>query len=165
MYKVNVNNTYSFEIETENDALKVNGKSITLDSVRLSDNQTHVLYQNRSYSIEIVSEDKQEKTMAVKVNGNTYHITLEDQYDQLLKKLGLDNMAANKVKEVKAPMPGLVLNIVVKEGQEIKKGENLLILEAMKMENILKSPSDGIIQKIAVNIGDKVEKNQVLVIF
>jgi biotin carboxyl carrier protein len=165
MYNIKVNNTHSFKIEAENDQLKVDDQTVTLDLVRLSEGQTHVLYNHKSYNIELISENKQEKAMAIKVNGNTYHIAIEDQYDQLLKKLGLDNLAGNKVKEVKAPMPGLVLNIMAKEGQEIKKGENLLILEAMKMENILKSPTDGTIQKIVVNVGDKVEKNQVLVIF
>ena len=62
-------------------------------------------------------------------------------------------------------MPGMVLNILVAEGQEVKKGEALIILEAMKMENILKSPTDGVIKKIAINKGVAVEKNQILIQF
>lgn len=165
MYKIKVDDNQSFDIELENGNLKIDGETIVLDSVKLSESQSHILYNNRSYNVEIVEENREEKQVSIKVNGNVYQVSIEDQYDQLLKKLGLDNLESNKVKEVKAPMPGLVLNIIGKEGQEIKKGDNLLILEAMKMENILKSPADGTIQKIAVNIGDKVEKNQVLVIF
>jgi biotin carboxyl carrier protein len=165
MYKINVNGNHAFRIETENNTLIVDGEVVELDTIQLSSTQSHVLYKNKSYNLEIVSEDKEEKTMDIKVNGNVYKVSVEDQYDQLLKKLGLDNISSNKVKEIKAPMPGLVLNIIAKEGQEIKKGENLLVLEAMKMENILKSPTDGTVQKILINIGDKVEKNQVLIQF
>lgn len=165
MYKINVNGNHAFKIETENDTIKVDGEVVQLDAIQLSATQSHVLYKNKSYNLEIVSEDKEEKTMDIKVNGNVYKVSVEDQYDQLLKKLGLDNISSKKVKEIKAPMPGLVLNIIAKEGQEIKKGDNLLILEAMKMENILKSPTDGTVKKILINIGDKVEKNQVLIQF
>lgn len=62
-------------------------------------------------------------------------------------------------------MPGMVLNILVTEGQEVKKGDALIILEAMKMENILKSPTDGTIKKIAITKGFAVEKNQLLIQF
>ena len=62
-------------------------------------------------------------------------------------------------------MPGMVLNILVTEGQDIKKGDPLIVLEAMKMENVLKSPTDGIVKKINVNKGIAVEKNQVLIQF
>ena len=77
----------------------------------------------------------------------------------------MDNLTANKIQQVKAPMPGLVLNILVNEGDEIKKGDSLLVLEAMKMENMIKSPTDGIIKKIEIKQGDKVEKNELLVSF
>ena len=75
----------------------------------------------------------------------------------------MDKSNNNKIKEIKAPMPGLVLDILVKEGTEIKKGDPVLILEAMKMENILKSPEDGSIKKIKVRKGKVVEKNDMLV--
>jgi len=165
MYKVKVNNHQTFDIETRDNNLRVNGSAIHLDTVRLSQSQFHVIHNNRSYNIEIVDEDKAGKSMAIKVNGNLHQVLLEDQFDRLLKRLGLDNMSGAKVKDIKAPMPGLVLSIIAREGQEIKKGESLLVLEAMKMENILKSPADGVIQKISVDIGDKVEKNQVLITF
>ena len=77
----------------------------------------------------------------------------------------MDNLAAAKVNEIKAPMPGLVLDIRVAEGDEVKKGDSILVLEAMKMENIIKSPTDGIIKKINVKKGIAVEKNQVLIHF
>jgi len=77
----------------------------------------------------------------------------------------LDSLASKKVNDIKAPMPGMVLNILVTEGQEVKKGDPLIVLEAMKMENILKSPTDGTIKKIAITKGIAVEKNQLLIQF
>jgi biotin carboxyl carrier protein len=79
--------------------------------------------------------------------------------------MGLSNLQSAKVSEIKAPMPGLVLKVFVSNGDEVKKGDNLFILEAMKMENIIKSPSDVSIKNIKIVPGDKVEKGQVLMQF
>lgn len=165
MYKVKVNDRFLFEIENKDSAFLVNGEQVQLDLSTLGHNYTHVLYQNRSFNTELVEINKAEKACKIKVNGNTYQISIEDQFDVLLKQLGLDNLAANKISEIKAPMPGLVLKVLVEENTAVKKGDNLLILEAMKMENILKSSTDGIIKKVLVKQGDKVEKNQILVQF
>lgn len=165
MYKIKANDKYSFEIESKNGEIKVNNEVIALDNVALNDVTRHVLYQNKSYAIEVVEIDAIQKMAVVKVNGNIYHLSIEDQFDQLLKQLGMDNLAANKILQIKAPMPGLVLSVLVAEGDEVKKGDNLLVLEAMKMENMLKSPTDGIIKKVEIKQGDKVEKNALLIHF
>ncbi|WP_316816499.1 biotin/lipoyl-containing protein [Pedobacter nyackensis] len=162
---VKVNDNYSFEVEAEQQVLKVDGEELKIDIADLSGGHAHILYQNRSYKMELVSEDRAEKTSVIKVNGTLYKVAIEDQYDLLLKQLGFDNTRSNKMREIKAPMPGLVLNVIVEEGQEVNKGDNLLVLEAMKMENIIKSPSTGIVKKIRVNKGDKVEKNEILIQF
>ncbi|AOM76835.1 biotin/lipoyl-containing protein [Pedobacter steynii] len=163
--KVNVNEQYNFEVELAEKAIKVNGEELQIDSKDLSASQKHILYQNKSYNVELVERDDEGKTMVVKVNGRLYQVGIEDQYDDLLKKLGMDSSSANKVLEIKAPMPGLVLNIIVEEGQEVNKGDSLLVLEAMKMENIIKSPTGGLVKKILVLRGDKVEKNEILLQF
>ncbi|MFD2582964.1 biotin/lipoyl-containing protein [Pedobacter vanadiisoli] len=165
MHKVKVNDQFLFEIEDKDAVLSVNGNPVQLDLSKLGNDVTHVLYQNRSFNTEVIELNKADKTCTIKVNGNIYQVSVEDQFDVLLKQLGLDNLKANKVLEIKAPMPGLVLKVLAEENTEVKKGDNLLILEAMKMENILKSSTDGIIKKILVKQGDKVEKNQILVQF
>lgn len=165
MYKVKVNNKFPFNVDAKGSNAIINDKPLNIDISDLGNNLANVLYNNKSYNIEIVELNKAEKFCVIKVNGNTYKVDVEDQFDQLLKQLGLDSLAASKVAEIKAPMPGLVLNVKVAEGDEIKKGDNLLILEAMKMENILKSSTDGIIKKILIKQGDKVEKNQILIQF
>ena len=107
--------------------------------------------------------DKETKTCIIKIGQSTLTVHLKDKYDILLQEIGLDIVAGKKVNDIKAPMPGMVLHVMVENGQKIKKGDAIVVLEAMKMENILKSPTDGVIKKIHVSMGDKVEKNQVMV--
>ncbi|MBY0541959.1 MAG: acetyl-CoA carboxylase biotin carboxyl carrier protein subunit [Sphingobacteriaceae bacterium] len=165
MYQVKVNEKYNFVVKTENKQLTVNNEVVELDQIILNKNSSHILYQNKSYLIEVVELIKEEKKAIIKINGNIYTLNVEDQYDQLLKQLGMDNLAVSKILQIKAPMPGLVLSVLVTEGDEVKKGDNLLVLEAMKMENMIKSPTDGIIKKIEIKQGNKVEKNELLISF
>jgi biotin carboxyl carrier protein len=90
---------------------------------------------------------------------------MTNQYDELLHQLGMDNLKTTKISDVKSPMPGLVIRILVAEGDLVEKGGNLFVLEAMKMENIIKSSSDVRIKSVKVKAGDKVEKNQVVMVF
>ena len=90
---------------------------------------------------------------------------ISDHIEQVLKKLGLNSAAVNAVKEIKAPMPGTILSLNAQVGDEVSKGDTLLILEAMKMENVIKSSGSGTINSILVKEGDNVEKNQSLISF
>ena len=76
----------------------------------------------------------------------------------------MDNLNQKKMNEVKAPMPGLVLRVMVNEGDAIQKGDALIVLEAMKMENIIKATGEGVVKKIIVQTKQAVEKNQVLMV-
>jgi acetyl/propionyl-CoA carboxylase alpha subunit len=166
MYKVKVNEKYNFEVSGENNKFQVNAQEVALDLEMLVPGKSgHVLYNNKSYNIEILEVNVEEKTQVIKVNGNLYTVAIEDKYDLLLKQLGMEMGVTNKVQEIKAPMPGLVLKVMVQEGQQVHKGDSLIVLEAMKMENILKSPAEGIVNKILVTEGDKTEKNGVLIQF
>lgn len=165
MFKIKVNNTFGFEIKAEKDKVLVDGREVILDMSNGQGEHVHVLMNNKSYRTEIVSFSRGEKTCTVKVNGNIYTLEMKDQYDDLLHQLGMDNLNKTKISDLKAPMPGLVLKVLVHEGDEIKKGESLLVLEAMKMENIIKAPADVKIKTIKVQSSDKVEKNQVMIFF
>ena len=143
----------------------MDGKDFFCDMISNGENRFHVIRDNKSYEVEIVKSDVVAKTLTVKVNGNSYPLHVADKFDELLRSLGMDKIAGAKINELKAPMPGLVLEVIVKEGQEIKKGDPIIVLEAMKMENILKSPVDVTVKKISVKKGVAVEKGQVLVQF
>ena len=165
MYKTTVNKKFKFEIDTLDEQIKVDQQLVAIDYKMISDNKFHVLYNHSSYTVELVLDSKAEKRSIIKVNGTAYEVETEDEYDQMLINLGLKGLVQSKLLEVKAPMPGLVLNVLAKQGQVISKGDNLLILEAMKMENMIKSTTTGTIKEIKCMIGDKVEKNQVLILF
>lgn len=159
MYIAKVNGK-DFTIELKQQELLLNGEKAELDWVKLEETRFHAICNKRSYNVEILNREG--KNLLLKINGKKYEVLLQDSYDQLLARLGLDKTAAGKVNEIKAPMPGLVLKVFVEPGATVKKGDALLVLEAMKMENILKSPGDGVVGKVNIAVRDKVEKNQVL---
>ena len=162
MYTVNVNGK-EFRVDYDAAYQAIEGKNYEADTIEYKKGKFHIIRNNRSFEAEVVSMNAEEKTLVIKVNNNLYHISVKDKYDHLLREMGIDVAGSKKVNVVKAPMPGMVLKVMVESGQKIQKGDALIVLEAMKMENILKSPSDGVIKKINIIKGDKVEKNQVLV--
>ncbi|MEM5564945.1 acetyl-CoA carboxylase biotin carboxyl carrier protein subunit [Psychroserpens sp. AS72] len=156
-FKVNVNSSLDFDIsQTE---------SSQLNSIKVSDNAYHILHDNTSYTAEISASNFNEKLIKVKVNNNTYNVNIFNELDTLIKDMGFELGNSKIVNDVKAPMPGLILEITVKIGQEVAENDTLLILEAMKMENVLTSPRAGIIKSISAKKGDAVEKNQLLIEF
>ncbi|HKK73452.1 MAG TPA: biotin/lipoyl-containing protein [Saprospiraceae bacterium] len=136
-----------------------------LDFVREADGQFHVLLKGKAYRAEILHLDYQNKSFKIRINGNNYQVELADHYDQLIDRLGLKVDAGKKIDEIAAPMPGLVLEIQVNVGDQLQEGEPLLILEAMKMENVIKAPTEVVVKEIKVAKGDSVDKNQVLITF
>jgi biotin carboxyl carrier protein len=163
-YTVSINNN-EYIVAKENNQITLNGEAFSVDCLKVNDGNYHIIKNGKTYDVDVLRLNHEEKILVLKVNGNKYELKVADQYDALLKQLGMDNLSAKKLNHIKAPMPGLVLSILVEEGKEVKKGDALIILEAMKMENILKSPADGIVKKIAVKKGVPVEKNQLLIEF
>jgi biotin carboxyl carrier protein len=157
MYKAKVNASYEFDVTEE--------AVDQLDAVETSTNKYHILQNNSSIKANIVSSNFNKKAYSVKVNNNTYDVVINDALDQQIAALGFEIGASKKVDDIKAPMPGLILEINVKEAQEVKEDDPILILEAMKMENVINSPRDGVIKSIKVNQGDTVEKNALLIEF
>ena len=147
------------------DTVILNGQTFAWDIADLGAGRYHVLHEGRSYNAEIVSADYTTKDIVLKINGQRVELHAKDRFDLLLERLGMSNAAATKVNELKAPMPGLIVDIRVQPGQAVLKGDPLLVLEAMKMENILKAPTDGTVNSIKVTLRDNVQKGQVLVQF
>jgi len=165
MKKIQVNTTYDFEIKGSEGQILINGEQVQIDMQRISEKRFHFLLENRSYSAEIVDVDYSLKEATIKINGKEYRTVLKDENDTLLERLGIELNSVSRVSNLKAPMPGLVLDILVEPGDQLKKGDKLLILEAMKMENLIKSPADFTVKSVEIQKGDKVEKNQVLLYF
>jgi len=167
MYKVKVNKKeYQVEFDkNSNTSGKVNNKEFKLDIIETNQDIYHVIMNDESFHIEILKVDYQTKKVDVKIRNNKYSLEIKDELDDLLRQMGMDNMNSIKVNELKAPMPGLVLNIMVEEGTKVELGDNLLVLEAMKMENNIKSPTAGIVKKVNCEKGRAVEKNEVMIVF
>jgi biotin carboxyl carrier protein len=111
----------------------------------------------------LLNTDRETKLYTLLINGTKYEVSLKDKFDDLLAGMGMAGAATGKANNLKAPMPGLVLNILVTEGDSFKPGDALVVLEAMKMENIIKAAGEGTVKKISVNKGQAVEKGQVLI--
>jgi len=153
-YTINVGEQSFFVTEEENKSL---------DAKVLSNNDLHIISNNKNYNAELVAIDMVERKLTVNVNGSKYQLEIKDEYDDLLHEMGLDIVPEQRMTDVKAPMPGLVLEVMVKVGDTVVKGDNLIILEAMKMENVLQAEGDGVVKSIEVNKGDAVDKTQVLI--
>ncbi len=156
-YSTKVNDHLEFEF-TEKD---ISSKDI----LKTFNTNYNILHEHKSIQTEIVKEDFTKKSYSVKVNGTIYNVTINDVLDQKIKEMGFSLGSSKQVDVIKAPMPGLLLDIHVSEGQNIKEDEPLLILEAMKMENSILSPRDGVIKSISATKGDTVDKGQLLIEF
>lgn len=156
-YKLHVNNTNTFDLSEEE--LK------NLDAVKVEQSKFHVLKNHKPYTAEIITADFISKRYTVKINNNIYEVTIDGALELLIKGLGIERGRTKVVNAIKAPMPGLILEINVEVGQTVKENDPLLILEAMKMENSFLSPRDGVIKSIAVSKGVAVDKGQLLIEF
>jgi biotin carboxyl carrier protein len=143
----------------------INGIDFNWDLISINKDRFHILHKNVSYLIIVEKRDLENKSITLKINGKRAVVNIKEKMDLLLESMGLDQTKTKKINEIKAPMPGLVLRSIVSIGDVVAKGDSLLVLEAMKMENVIKSPGEGTIAKILVDKGQAVEKNQVLLMF
>lgn len=150
------------EFEKGNKSGKVNGEDFNLDILE-GNGEAHVIYGDRSFRL--ILEKKEGHNYTIRVNGKRVVVNTKDKLALLLESMGLSNATEQKVNHVKAPMPGLVLRILVEPGTQVQKGDPLLVLEAMKMENMIKSPGDATVATVKARIGEAVEKNQILIEF
>ncbi|MEZ7885970.1 MAG: acetyl-CoA carboxylase biotin carboxyl carrier protein subunit [Flavobacteriales bacterium] len=169
MIKALFNDKTALELsKTSDDGLtgEVNGEVYKWDVSEISPNSWSVIDENgNSFSIVLDDYSADSKKNTFKIAGQVIEVTEQSEFDLLLKELGISSGGTKKLKEIKAPMPGLVLNVLVSEGQEVAEGDVIVILEAMKMENVIKSPTGARVKSIRVNKGDTIDKGEVMVTF
>ena len=122
-YLAVVNESHKFEISDK--------QTTQLDFVKIDEHNFHIIHENKAYKAELVEADFRKKRFKVKINGNIHNIAISDEFDLLVDKLGLSIVGSTKIKDVKAPMPGLVLDVSVATGQEVIKGDKLMILDCL----------------------------------
>jgi len=166
MYKIKLDKQETeFETSYQKDQLVVNDKILDWDITPIDENSFHIITKAKTYTAHVVSVDYESKAFTLKINGKTTTLSLKDKMDLLLEKLGMSDLANSQLNDLKAPMPGLIADIIAQEGDEVQKGDSLLILEAMKMENVIKATGEGTIKSIKIKKGESVEKNQLLIEF
>ena len=165
MYRTETAAGDQVEISFEGNQPLLNGSPFQWSLTKDGNRKFLIHKDHKTFKCELLKLDTLTKSAEIKINKNIYSINLKDKMDLLLEKMGISMAAVNAVNDLKAPMPGLVLEVIAKVGQEVKKGDQLIILEAMKMENVLKAAGDAVIKSIEVSKGDSVEKNQVLIKF
>jgi biotin carboxyl carrier protein len=155
MFKAKVNKNFTKKLNTS--VVK------TTNLTTITNNKLLLRHQTKNFEIDVIEDNFNAKTYHLKINGNSYVVKLEDELAINISKMGFNMNNSKKINSITSPMPGLILNINVKEGQKVKNGDVLLVLEAMKMENSITSPKDGIVKLISVKKGLTVEKNQHLI--
>ena len=156
-YSIMVNEDHEFQLTQEDIA--------QLDILRTAENSFHILRKGQSYHIELIASNFNDLQYIIKVNGAEYTTSVKTPLLHLIDKMGFASNGAKNVSSIEAPMPGLILDITVKEGQAVNENDPLLILEAMKMENSITSPREGVIKSISVKKGEAVDKKQILLTF
>lgn len=154
-YRVLVNKNLKLEIAAD----AVQG----LDASPSAENSFHILHNNRSFRAELLRTDFYGRTYAIRIGGETFEVAIQSDLNALIQKMGYALGSSRTMNSIKAPMPGIIIDIQVEPGQQVHEGEALVVLEAMKMENAIVSPSDATIKEILVKKGDTVEKNKLLI--
>ena len=154
VYKVKAN---EFEFSFSKEEIEA------FDFIKRSATSFNVLNNHRSVNAVLIAADIAAKQFTIKVEGENFTVEIKDELNQVLEKMGFGLAVNKQIKEIKAPMPGLVLEIAVSVGQAVNEGDKILILQAMKMENSIVIHASATIKKIAVSTGQAVEKGQVLV--
>ena len=161
-YATTVNGkTYLIEINDDHRVF-VDGVEFPVDFESVSGQPVYsLILDGRSYEAYV---QETEEGWQVLLCGDMYTVTVEDEREKRLRAAAGSVMGqASGEFNLKAPMPGLIVAVPVSDGQAVKKGDNLVILESMKMQNELKCPRDGAVTRVKVKAGDSVEQNQVLV--
>lgn len=154
-FKASVNNKFNFELTGE-DAISI----LKTDQLLLLAKEEH-----DTVKAEIVREDFLNRKYILRINASTYEVYLKNELNLLIDELGFTTDISSFRNDVKAPMPGVIVDVLAKPGDQVKTGDGLIVLEAMKMENTLTAPHDGIVKTVNVKKSDSVEKGTILIEF
>jgi biotin carboxyl carrier protein len=155
-------NHFEFEWTNSNgeSSLRHQGKVLDLTFQKKLHNRYLLKKGDRTYNIEV---SKNDQGFDVLVDGTPFMVRVVDEHTKKMQEVIKSRGMAQMARKVKAQIPGLIVNVLVKDGAEVKEGQSLLILEAMKMENVIKAPFNGRIKQLLVKTGDTVQRDQELI--
>ncbi|CAL1520496.1 biotin/lipoyl-containing protein [Chitinophaga sp. MM2321] len=163
MIKAIVNDKSTFTINP-GAVITCNNQEVDWSAAQLPTGDYSIIMDGQSYQAQVLKIDRDTKTVVLQINQRQYEVAIEEPIDQLLASMGIKDALTKKINDIKAPMPGLVLKVLVTPGQVIRKGDPVLILEAMKMENVFKATTDAVVKEIKVAERTAVEKGEVLIV-
>lgn len=162
--KIRINKSEELIVKEEKERVLLNNLPLDLFDIKKIGEDHFLIYKGEKvYDLRVL--DKGKNRLVVNINGHLLDLEIKDYIAQMLEKLGMDVTENEVIQGINAPMPGGILEVFVKQGDEVKKGDRLIILEAMKMENVIKAPVNGVVATVYVTAGDTVEKNQLLLSF
>lgn len=155
----------TFEVDLHNGALRVDGEPVVAELAAVQGTPIrHLLAEGRSYTV-AAHPGEARGTWEIQLDGARLEADVVDERTRTIQAMTGKSAAQQGPKPVRAPMPGLVFRIDVEPGQEIKAGQGMVIIEAMKMENELRAESGGTVARVLVAEGQAVEKGAVLIEF
>ncbi len=155
---------YAVEVEERDSGklflIRIDGKEYQVDARTMPSEIVTVLVDGKSYDIDLDREEYSQNTLdgrlAVRVRGRVIRLEMLDERRKKMKEAADIRAPEGGLAEVTAPMPGKLLRFLVTEGQSVKKGQGLAVVEAMKMENELQCPKEGVVKELVVAEGDAV---------
>jgi len=163
MYKASIG-SHDVQVVTGK-AASVNGVPVDIEFVKSATNSFKMRMNGVEKDADLAKLDKENKLVIVRIEGKKFAVQIKEPVDLMLDKLGISIKSTKKVNNLKAPMPGLVIKILAEQGKHYKAGDALMILEAMKMENVFKAAADVTIKAIEITERQTVEKGQILMVF
>ena len=154
-FKVGVNSELNFDFNRQ--------EVKDLNVVSEANNNYHILHNNKSYKVKLIHANFNDKKYTISLDSNIFQLEISNDLDLLIDKMGYSKSSSKTLNSIFAPMPGIIIDIKVKEGDHVKEGDSLFILEAMKMENAIVSPKDTVIKSLFIKVGDAVEKGKLLI--
>lgn len=164
-YFVDISNR-RYEIELpgpgETVQVKVDGRVVDIDQRWIRDNSISLIIEGITYTVELNHADE---ACRIQVDGQDFNAVVSDERSDAINRLvGVRKSIGSAPGEIKAPMPGLVVKLVVSEGDTVNKGQGVIVVEAMKMENEIQAPIDGKVEKVMVKTGKAVDKGELLLV-
>ena len=151
----------TFEIDVEDDGTwRVDGRETSVQGAPAGPHTTHLVIDGQSYAVTM--EPGENGSFRATVGGHVIDGVVKDRRALLLERYGMSNGADAAERTVRAPMPGLVVRVLVEKGEAVEAGQDVVVLEAMKMENVLRAPAAGTVGSVHATAGTAVGKNDLL---
>ncbi len=141
--------------------ITLNGEILDADMQQMADTTMYsIIVDGKSHDVRL---SQGEGVYIVQLGGQIFEVVVEDERTRRLAGLRSSSGASTGEAIIKAPMPGVVVDVLVEPGQQVAKGEIVVVLESMKMQNEFKAPRDGKVHNVRVAAGDKIDQNTVMV--